>query len=443
MFDIKQGNGGRVTVFGFGQIQGVCTSAAKAHRAEHKHAVLPFPFDLAQDKAAVHAVAVAHIAFFGKGAQLFGKGGVLALNILARHRARDITELQTIVAVIPAAFFEDMHHPVVGGSSQILADRHDGAVDDVAQIALVLAVVAAAVFLTVFWLAVVFFFVDCVKLTVIIESTNRPRQQHFFPLAVIRHEAPFTNNAESVVAVVSLKTFDLIAFKFDLMYAFIQSDDGLPPCESRLFTFNLRRAQVCEGIAAGSAGVGFSFQILKVDAAARTVGVGGNRSGIHLRLTIFHRSEPQRGGGQCGGGGFGVGIGVICVDAAACFDFRQFEFDADFSFIFKRPITLKMVPPLVFPFFRRLDVRFQGTQINCFALRDIFDVFFIQQVQFGVQIKSDGGVFVLPDITGRISILILVIACRINEVFVFVVALRTILLRHVLAKRRYNFIVFY
>ncbi|CEZ52481.1 Uncharacterised protein [Neisseria meningitidis] len=161
----------------------------------------------AQDKAAVHAVAVAHIAFFGKGAQLFGKGGFLALNILARHRARDITELQTIVALVPAvAFFEDMHHPVVGGSSQIPADRHDGAVDDVAQIALVLAAVAAAVFLTVFWLVVVvFFFVECFKFTVISKTPNRPRQQYFFPLAGIRHEAPFTNNAESFVfAVISI-----------------------------------------------------------------------------------------------------------------------------------------------------------------------------------------------------------------------------------------------
>ncbi|CWP10408.1 Uncharacterised protein [Neisseria meningitidis] len=104
---------------------------------------------MAQDKAAVHAVAVAHIAFFGKGAQLFGKGGVFAFNILARHRAGDVAELQTIVAVIPAAvFFEDMHHPVVGGSSQILADRHDGAVDDVAQIAIAV-VVADAVSLAV------------------------------------------------------------------------------------------------------------------------------------------------------------------------------------------------------------------------------------------------------------------------------------------------------
>ncbi|CWT43149.1 Uncharacterised protein [Neisseria meningitidis] len=114
MFDIKQGNGGRVTAVGFGQIQGIRASAAKAHRAEHKHAI----FVLAQNKAAVHAVAVAHIAFFGKGAQLFGKGGFFVFNILARHRARDITELQTIVVRVPAvAFFEDMHHPVVGGSS--------------------------------------------------------------------------------------------------------------------------------------------------------------------------------------------------------------------------------------------------------------------------------------------------------------------------------------
>ncbi|CWM74079.1 Uncharacterised protein [Neisseria meningitidis] len=217
----------------------------------------------------------------------------------------------------------------------------------------------------------------------------------------------------------------------------------MPPREIRLFTFNLRITQGFEGIAAGSAGVGFSFQILKEDAAARTVGVGRNRSGIHLRLTILHRSEPQRGGSQCGGGDFGIIIGVRFVDAAVCFDLRQDEFDADYSFIFKRPITIKIAPRLVFPCFRQLDARFQGTQINCFALRDIFDVFFIQQVQFGVQIKGDGGVFVLPDITGRILILILVIACRINEVFVFVLAVRTIVLRHILAKRRYNFIVFY
>ncbi|CWP26515.1 Uncharacterised protein [Neisseria meningitidis] len=117
MFDIKQRGIFRVIAVGFGQIQGVCASAAKAHRAEHKHMVFPVPFDLAQDKAAVHAIAVAHIAFFGKGAQLFGKGGFGVLNILARHRARDITELQTIVARVPVAFFEDMHHPVVGGSS--------------------------------------------------------------------------------------------------------------------------------------------------------------------------------------------------------------------------------------------------------------------------------------------------------------------------------------
>ncbi|CWM60479.1 Uncharacterised protein [Neisseria meningitidis] len=304
--------------------------------------VFPVPFDFAQDKAAVHAVAVAHIAFFGKGAQLFGKGGFGVLNILARHRTRDITELQIVAALVPAALFEDMHHPVVGGSSQILADRHDGAVDDVAQIALVLAVVAAAVFLAVFWLAVFFFFVECVKLTVIIGSTNRPRQQYFFPLAVIRHEAPFTNNAESVVAVVSLKTFDLIAFKFDLMYAFIQSDDGLPPCESRLSTFNIRLIQGCEGIAAGFVGVVFSFQILKEDAAARTVGVGRNRSGIHLHLTILHRSEPQRGGSQCGGRGFGTLIGVICVDAAACFDFRQAELDRNLPVIFNVPTSPKI-----------------------------------------------------------------------------------------------------
>ncbi|CWP98975.1 Uncharacterised protein [Neisseria meningitidis] len=159
---------------------------------------------MAQNKAAVHAVAVAHIAFFGKGAQLFGKGGFFVFNILARHRTRDITELQIVAALVPAALFEDMHHPVVGGSSQIPADRHDGAVDDVAQIAFALVVIADAVFLAVFWLAVVFFFVECIKLTVIIGTPNRPRQQHFFPLIVLRLEAIFLNNAESVVVGISI-----------------------------------------------------------------------------------------------------------------------------------------------------------------------------------------------------------------------------------------------
>ncbi|CWN63336.1 Uncharacterised protein [Neisseria meningitidis] len=353
MFDIKQGNGGRVTVFGFGQIQGVCASAAKAHRAEHKHMVFPVPFDFAQDKAAVHAVAVAHIAFFGKGAQLLGEGGVfesgsVVIKILARHRARDVAELQIVAALVPAALFEDMHHPVVGGSSQILADRHDGAVDDVAQITLavvaVVAVFADAVSLAVFWLAVVFFFVDCVKSTVIIESTNRPRQQHFFPLIGIRREAIFTNNAESCVVAVSIKIDDLsiVLIQFDLLYAAIQSDDCLPPCEIRLSTFNIVLSQGFEGMAAGSVGVVFSFQILKEDAAARTVGVGGNRSGIHLRLTILPSSEPQRGGGQGGGKGLGFGIGVRFVDAAACFDFRQAELDRNLPVIFNVPTSPKI-----------------------------------------------------------------------------------------------------
>nr|SBN09646.1 Uncharacterised protein [Neisseria gonorrhoeae] len=117
---------------------------------------LPAQFDLAQDKAAVHAVAVAHIAFFGKGAQLLGEGGVLesgsvVIKILARHRAGDVAELQIVAAFITAAvFFEDMHHPVVRGGCQIPADRDNRAVDDVAQIAIAV-VVADAVSLAVFF----------------------------------------------------------------------------------------------------------------------------------------------------------------------------------------------------------------------------------------------------------------------------------------------------
>ncbi|CWO01474.1 Uncharacterised protein [Neisseria meningitidis] len=139
IFDIKQGNGGRVIAVGFGQIQGIRASAAQAHRTKHKEMFLLVLVicNAAQDKAAVHAVAVAHIAFFGKGAQLFGEGGVfesgsVVIKILARHRAGDVAELQIVAALVPAALFEDMHHPVVGGSSQIPADRDNRAVDDVA-----------------------------------------------------------------------------------------------------------------------------------------------------------------------------------------------------------------------------------------------------------------------------------------------------------------------
>ncbi|CWM74879.1 Uncharacterised protein [Neisseria meningitidis] len=93
--------------------------------------------------------------------------------------------------------------------------------------------------------------------------------------------------------------------------------------------------------------------------------------------------------------------------------------------------------PLILPRVRQLDARFQLTQIKFTDLRDIFDLFFLQQVQLGVQIKGDS-VAVVP--TGTIIILITVIVCRINEVFVFVLVLRTIGLRHLLAKRRYQFL---
>ncbi|CNR57695.1 Uncharacterised protein [Neisseria gonorrhoeae] len=110
---------------------------------------------MTQDKAAVHAVAVAHIAFFGKGAQLLGEGGVfesgsVVIKILARHRAGDVAELQFVASLVCAGFFEDMHHPVVGRSCQIPADRDNRAVDDVAQIAIAV-VVADAVSLAVFF----------------------------------------------------------------------------------------------------------------------------------------------------------------------------------------------------------------------------------------------------------------------------------------------------
>ncbi|CWP96757.1 Uncharacterised protein [Neisseria meningitidis] len=55
-------------------------------------------------------------------------------------------------------------------------------------------------------------------------------------------------------------------------------------------------------------------------------------------------------------------------------------------------------------------------------------------MQLGVQIKGDGVVFVLM----VFITLTIVIVCRINEVFAFVLVLCTILLRHILAKRRYQ-----
>ncbi|CWM94426.1 Uncharacterised protein [Neisseria meningitidis] len=71
-------------------------------------------------------------------------------------------------------------------------------------------------------------------------------------------------------------------------------------------------------------------------------------------------------------------------------------------------------------------------------MRDIVDLFFIQQVQLGVQIKGDGVAAVLID---TIIIIMTLIVRVIHEVFVFVLSLRTIALRHVLAKRRYQFLV--
>ncbi|CNS32879.1 Uncharacterised protein [Neisseria gonorrhoeae] len=159
--DIKHGNAGQVVAVDFGQIQGVCASAAKAHRTKHKEMFLPVLVicNAAQDKAAVHAVAVAHIAFFGKGAQLFGEGGVLVFNILTLHRSGDVAELQFVASLVCAVSFKQVHHPVVRGSCQIPADRDNRAVDDVAQIAI--AVFADAVFLAVFFLVV--WFVGCLK----------------------------------------------------------------------------------------------------------------------------------------------------------------------------------------------------------------------------------------------------------------------------------------
>ncbi|CWN65641.1 Uncharacterised protein [Neisseria meningitidis] len=94
--------------------------------------------------------------------------------------------------------------------------------------------------------------------------------------------------------------------------------------------------------------------------------------------------------------------------------------------------------PLILPRVRRLDTRFQITQIKFTASHDIFDLFFIQQVQFGVQIKGDGVGFVPMGLIIPITD----IACRINEVFVFVLAERTIILRHLLVKRRFHFLEF-
>ncbi|CFC49565.1 Uncharacterised protein [Neisseria gonorrhoeae] len=191
----------------------------------------------AQDKAAVHAVAVAHIAFFGKGAQLFGEGGVLVFNILTLHRTGDVAELQFVAAFIRAGFFEDMHHPVVGRSCQIPADRRYRAVDDVAQIAgfvIVIFFCADAVFLAVLFFVALFFvvwLVECFKYIVITVIPSRPRQQHFAPLVGLRCDEPVLVDAESVVfAVIAIKTRDPAAVldRVDLVHAARQSDHGLP-----------------------------------------------------------------------------------------------------------------------------------------------------------------------------------------------------------------------
>ncbi|CNQ04312.1 Uncharacterised protein [Neisseria gonorrhoeae] len=191
----------------------------------------------AQDKAAVHAVAVAHIAFFGKGAQLFGEGGVLVFNILTPHRAGDVAELQFVASLVCAGFFEDMHHPVVGRSCQIPADRRYRAVDDVAQIAgfvIVIFFCADAVFLAVLFFAVLCFavwLVECFKYIVITVIPGRPRQQYVAPLVGLRCDEPVLVDAESVVfAVIAINTRDPAAVlaRVDLVHAARQSDDGLP-----------------------------------------------------------------------------------------------------------------------------------------------------------------------------------------------------------------------
>ncbi|CNS87986.1 Uncharacterised protein [Neisseria gonorrhoeae] len=231
--DIKHGNAGQVVAVDFGQIQGVCASAAKAHCAEHKEMFLPVLVicNAAQDKAAVHAVAVAHIAFFGKGAQLFGEVGVIAFNILTLHRSGDVAELQFVASLVCAVSFKQVHHPVVGRSCQIPADRRYRAVDDVAQIAgfvIVIFFCADAVFLAVFFLVV--WFVGCLKWSVITVIPSRPRQQYVAPLVGLRCDEPVLVDAESVVsAVIAINTRDPAAIaRGDPVHAARQSDDGLP-----------------------------------------------------------------------------------------------------------------------------------------------------------------------------------------------------------------------
>ncbi|CNS08597.1 Uncharacterised protein [Neisseria gonorrhoeae] len=234
--DIKHGNADRVAV-DFGQIQGVCASAAQAHRTKHKEMFLLVLVicNAAQDKAAVHAVAVAHIALFGKGAQLFGEVGVIAFNILTLHRTGDVAELQFVASLVCAGFFEDMHHPVVGRSCQIPADRRYRAVDDVAQIAgfvIVIFFCADAVFLAVLFFVALFFvvwLVECFKYIVITVIPDRPRQQHFCPLVDLRCDEPVLVDAESVVfAVIAIQTHDPVASRGDPVHAARQSDHGLP-----------------------------------------------------------------------------------------------------------------------------------------------------------------------------------------------------------------------
>nr|SBN17593.1 Uncharacterised protein [Neisseria gonorrhoeae] len=154
----------------------------------------------------------------------------MVFNILTLHRTGDVAELQFVVSLVCAVSFKQVHHPVVGRSCQIPADRRYRAVDDVAQIAgfvIVIFFCADAVFLAVLCFAV--WLVECFKYIVITVIPDRPRQQHFCPLVDLRCDEPVLVDAESVVfAVIAIQTHDPVASRADPVHAARQSDDGLP-----------------------------------------------------------------------------------------------------------------------------------------------------------------------------------------------------------------------
>ena len=127
---------------------------------------------LAQHEAAVHAVEVVCVIFVGEVAQRFGQGSVVVSVVFARNGSRYVAELQ-IVGCIIGVTFEDMYHAVVCGRCHKVADTCNRAVDDVAEIPVVVLpdTVRLAVFRGIF----------TVEVTIVIIPAVCPSEQQILP----------------------------------------------------------------------------------------------------------------------------------------------------------------------------------------------------------------------------------------------------------------------